>query len=45
MRTLVTASEFFNRPCREVFARDCRLVEVTGPMLEEAANQVHAGFC
>jgi tRNA(Arg) A34 adenosine deaminase TadA len=31
-------------PCREVFARGQRLIEVVGPMLEEEAAAVHSGF-
>ena len=31
-------------PCREVFARGQRVVEVAGPMLEEEAAKAHAGF-
>ncbi len=31
-------------PCREVFARGGRPVEVLGPALEEEARQVHEGF-
>lgn len=31
-------------PCREVFARGQRLVKVLGPMLEDEAAAVHAGF-
>lgn len=31
-------------PCREVFARGVRPVEVSGPILEEEAAAVHAGF-
>lgn len=31
-------------PCREVFARGTHPVEVTGPLLEEEARQVHLGF-
>jgi tRNA(Arg) A34 adenosine deaminase TadA len=30
--------------CRDVFARGGRPIEVLGPMLEEGARQVHAGF-
>jgi tRNA(Arg) A34 adenosine deaminase TadA len=35
---------FLNLPCREVFARGGRVVEVAGPLLEEEARQVHLGF-
>jgi tRNA(Arg) A34 adenosine deaminase TadA len=31
-------------PCREVFARGQRAVEVIGPLLEEEAARVHEGF-
>ena len=31
-------------PCREVFARSNRSIEVAGPALEAEAEQVHAGF-
>ncbi len=31
-------------PCREVFAHGTHPVEVTGPLLEEEARQVHVGF-
>jgi tRNA(Arg) A34 adenosine deaminase TadA len=37
-------SEFLNLPCREVFARGGRPVEVLGPLLVEEAAQVHVGF-
>jgi tRNA(Arg) A34 adenosine deaminase TadA len=35
---------FLNLPCRKVFTRGGRAVEVLGPMLEEEARQVHLGF-
>jgi tRNA(Arg) A34 adenosine deaminase TadA len=35
---------FLNLPCREVFARGGRVVEVLGPMFEVEARQVHLGF-
>lgn len=35
---------FLNLPCREVFARGGRPVEVVGPLLEDEARTVHAGF-
>jgi tRNA(Arg) A34 adenosine deaminase TadA len=35
---------FLNLPCRDVFARGGRAVEVAGPMLEDEARQVHLGF-
>ncbi|ROO86138.1 tRNA(Arg) A34 adenosine deaminase TadA [Actinocorallia herbida] len=31
-------------PCREVFARGQRVVEVLGPLLEDAAEAPHVGF-
>ncbi len=31
-------------PCREVFARGQRAIEVAGPLLEDEAAAVHAGF-
>jgi tRNA(Arg) A34 adenosine deaminase TadA len=31
-------------PCREVFARGQRIIEVIGPLLEDEASAVHAGF-
>jgi tRNA(Arg) A34 adenosine deaminase TadA len=31
-------------PCREVFARGQRAIEVIGPLLEDEAAAVHAGF-
>jgi tRNA(Arg) A34 adenosine deaminase TadA len=31
-------------PCREVFARGQRPIEVTGPLLEDEASVVHEGF-
>ncbi|CDK01558.1 putative cytidine and deoxycytidylate deaminase zinc-binding protein [Microbacterium sp. C448] len=31
-------------PCREVFARGQRSVQVVGPMLEDEAAEAHAGF-
>lgn len=34
----------FSLPCREVFARGQRQVEVLGPMLEEEAAKPHLGF-
>ena len=36
--------DFLNLPCREVFARGGRTVEVLGPLLEGEAREVHAGF-
>ena len=37
-------NETMSLPCREVFARCVRPVEVIGPMIEEEARQVHIGF-
>ena len=34
----------FSLPCREVLARGQRPIEVIGPMFEDAAAAVHAGF-
>lgn len=34
----------FSLPCREVFLRGQRQVEVNGPLLEEEAAQSHIGF-
>jgi tRNA(Arg) A34 adenosine deaminase TadA len=31
-------------PCREVFARGQRAIEVVGPLIEDEAAAVHAGF-
>jgi hypothetical protein len=31
-------------PCRDVFARGLRRVAVLGPLLEDEAAAVHAGF-
>jgi tRNA(Arg) A34 adenosine deaminase TadA len=39
-----TSPESLKLPCREVFARGGRSVEVDGPLLEEEAARVHAGF-
>lgn len=36
--------DHFSLPCREVFARGGRPVEVVGPLLEDEGRQVHAGF-
>jgi tRNA(Arg) A34 adenosine deaminase TadA len=35
---------FLNLPCREVFVRGGREIEVSGPLLEDEARHVHAGF-
>lgn len=34
----------FSLPCREVFARGQREIEVIGPLLEDEARQPHQGF-
>ncbi|WP_229382227.1 nucleoside deaminase [Microbacterium schleiferi] len=34
----------FSLPCREVFARGQRVIEVSGPHLEDEASVVHEGF-
>jgi tRNA(Arg) A34 adenosine deaminase TadA len=34
----------FSLPCREIFARGQRRVEVIGPLLEEEAAKPHDGF-
>jgi tRNA(Arg) A34 adenosine deaminase TadA len=39
-----SSPEHLQLPCREVFARTQRPVEVLGPALEEEAASVHAGF-
>jgi tRNA(Arg) A34 adenosine deaminase TadA len=31
-------------PCRDVFARGQRVIEVSGPLLKEEAGKVHEGF-
>ncbi len=31
-------------PCRELFSRGARTIEVVGPLLEEEATEAHAGF-
>ena len=38
------SGDFLDLPCREVFARGGRPVEVLGPLLEDEARQVHLGF-
>jgi tRNA(Arg) A34 adenosine deaminase TadA len=38
------APEHLVLPCREVFARSQRPIEVLGPLLEDEAAAVHAGF-
>jgi tRNA(Arg) A34 adenosine deaminase TadA len=37
-------NETMTLPCREVFARCVRPVEVVGPLLEDEARTVHEGF-
>jgi tRNA(Arg) A34 adenosine deaminase TadA len=37
-------NETMQLPCREVFARSGRLVEVIGPLIEDEAKVVHEGF-
>lgn len=37
-------NETMRLPCREVFARSARPVEVIGPLIEEEAWVVHTGF-
>lgn len=34
----------FSLPCREVFARGQRRIDVMGPLLEDEAAQAHVGF-
>jgi tRNA(Arg) A34 adenosine deaminase TadA len=36
--------EVLRLPCREIFAKGKKQIEVVGPMLEEEAREVHAGF-
>lgn len=31
-------------PCRDIFAKGHRLIEVSGPLLQEEAGKVHEGF-
>jgi tRNA(Arg) A34 adenosine deaminase TadA len=31
-------------PCREVFAKGKKVIEVVGPLLEDEAREVHLGF-
>ena len=38
------ANPTFSLPCREVFARGQRTIEVVGPALENEAAEPHAGF-
>lgn len=37
-------NETMSLPCREVFARCIRKVDVTGPLIEDEARKVHEGF-
>ena len=37
-------NETMTLPCREVFARCVRPVEVIGPLIEDEARRVHEGF-
>jgi tRNA(Arg) A34 adenosine deaminase TadA len=37
-------NETLRLPCRELFARSDRSVEVVGPLIEEEARAVHEGF-
>jgi len=39
-----SAGEALPISCREIFSRGNKLVEVIGPLIEEEAAQVHAGF-
>jgi tRNA(Arg) A34 adenosine deaminase TadA len=41
---LTTGPNFLNLPCREVFSRGGRTIEVLGPLLVEEARKVHQGF-
>jgi len=36
--------EVINLPCRELFDRGNKFIQVVGPLLEEEALKVHAGF-
>ena len=36
--------EVLELPCREIFARGRKSIEVLGPLLEEEAREVHRGF-
>ena len=38
------AEEVLYQPCRELFAKGRKSIEVRGPMLEEEARKVHEGF-
>ena len=41
---LTTGPFYFHLPCREVFFRSGRSIEVLGPLLVEEARKVHEGF-
>ena len=36
--------EFLHLPCRELFGKGQKPIEVIGPVIEEEAKKVHAGF-
>jgi tRNA(Arg) A34 adenosine deaminase TadA len=36
--------EVFHLPCREIFAKGNKVIEVIGPLLEDEAREVHLGF-
>jgi tRNA(Arg) A34 adenosine deaminase TadA len=38
------SDEVFCLPCREIFGRGSKPIEVVGPLLEEEARKVHIGF-
>lgn len=38
------SEEVLYLPCREIFGRGKKSIEVIGPLLEEEARQVHSGF-
>jgi tRNA(Arg) A34 adenosine deaminase TadA len=38
------AEEVLYVPCRELFGKGQKPIEVIGPILEEEARKVHAGF-
>jgi tRNA(Arg) A34 adenosine deaminase TadA len=40
----VDSNEVLYLPCRELFARGKKSIEVVGPILEEEARKVHEGF-
>jgi tRNA(Arg) A34 adenosine deaminase TadA len=39
-----TSEEVLYLPCREIFEKGRKRIEVTGPLLEEEAKEVHEGF-